>query len=242
LSRIRLQDFITSLTNLYSRNQILIHVGDLLGSRLGLSRVATKLVGVGSGRVSHILQLVTGIDEQGPYSMVIQSNGNLIDWEAMAKRAVDLRKDVALVLDRDSVQNSAVVRSTLESDAPDTMYDALKHVPAGLACIYGPGEVDMRKMYGSAVRPVGSELFVGRYVVERPYVEAGKDVQFNDTILLDGGVGIDVPADGVGKASRRLGTMVVRPGGKKYWRFRDGPVMDAFEVWRVNAVALEDES
>lgn len=241
LSRLRVQDFLSSLQNLYGKSQILIRAGDLAGSRICEHACATRLIGQHSGRLELLFAVAFGNTEGGKYNILVQSNHNAPDWAWLGKRAAELRTDVNTIVDS-SIRGITSVDavSAIQSDAPDSIFSETMHVPVGLSAIYGPGAVDTRTLYANILQPVGNEGFVGRYVVERPTVDLGKDVQFNDTIVLNGG-GIDVPADSVGKASRRVGVMVIRPGGKKYYRFLDGPVLAEFERWKVNAFQIEDE-
>jgi len=242
LSRLRVQDLLSSLQNLYGKSQILLHAGDILGARICEAPVATRLVGPQSGRV----ELLFGIAFGSPgghrdYNILIQNNGNVPDWNALGKRSAEVRTDVNAIVDssvRGVTQHDAI--AAIESDAPDSIFSRTTHIAVGLNAIYGNGVVDMSKLYAGILQPVGHEGYIGRYTVERPSVDLGNDVQFNDTIVLNGG-GIDVPAENVGKASKRVGVMVIRPGGKRYYRFLDGPVLEAFEKWKVNAVAIEEE-
>lgn len=177
----------------------------------------------------------------GNYNILIQQNANKPNWDHLAKAASEIRTDINSIVES-SVRGitPSDAAAAVASDAPDSIFNATAHVTTGLSTIYGPGAVDTSTLYSGILQPVGFEGYIGRYTVERPTVDLGKDVQFNDTIVLNGG-GIDVPADSVGKASRRVGVMVIRPGGKKYYRFLDGPVLEAFEAWKINAVAIEEE-
>lgn len=205
---------------------------------MGLHRTPTCLIGPQAGKLSHLMGAVFGVSGSGTYNMVT-TEGREFNWEKAAADAAELQRHVAVIADPAMANDVCVVRSSLESDVPPAAYADLVHVATGLACIYGTAGLDMRTLYSGILSANRAETTVGKYFVERPGLAPGEDVKFDGTIVLSGGA-VDVPQGQVGKRSASLGVVVKRSTGW-FYRFKDGPVVEAFERWRQRAVAIESD-
>lgn len=238
LSRLRVQDWVRELGHHFGEKQIKIHAAALLAERMGLHITPTCLIGPQAAKLSHLMGAVFGVSGRGTYNMVT-TEGREFNWEKAASGAGDIQRHVAIIADPALASDVCVVRASLESDVPPIAYSDLIHVASGLACIYGPANLDMRTLFSGILSANKAETTVGKYFVERPGLAPGEDVKFDGTIVLEGGA-IDVPQNQVGKRSANTGTVIKRSTGW-FFRFRDGPVVEAFEKWKQRAIAIETD-